>query len=276
MQASQSFASGSVNVPDEARDYLIRTHSALKSTEQAKHLGKSVSTVEKWRGRLYEADLLRMEDRAGRRVWTAERVERARGLIAMGQTPHEAARALGNSYYSMQRALRKHGGQTIAELKTGYTVQDAAHALGICSTTVKLLLEAKLLRGRRYGGKRRSGGRWHIERPALVDFVRERRAWMVYEARFIRDEDLRTLALAARKSQPGEWVRFVDLSHEMGLARHTVGRWYAKGVWPGDGWDVAVWGITYFLWVPPHTAIPGQPAKRDPWIKRRANQKEAA
>lgn len=257
-------------VPAHAAAFLIETHASLTPRQQAERLKKGESTVQKYRKRLYEAGLIHPEARASRKLWSAERVARARSLMREGMTPHEVAAAMGSSYWALQRALLKHCGETIGDVKSGLTIEEAADALGICTTTVRLLITAGLIVARKYGRTKRRRGRWHIERAALVDFVRDHRAWMVYEARFVRDDALRTVALAARQARPGRWISFVDVSRMLGFVAHTAGRWYARGAWPGPGWEVATWGNVRYLWLPPHTALPEAPAKRNPWLKRKA------
>lgn len=263
-------------VPVRYVPFLVQTHRTHSVAQQAKALGLSDRRAEALRAALYKAGVLHPNNRASR-PRTPERVDRARRLLESGATPGEVAKAVGASIHAVQRAIEKHAGVTLGELRRGYTAEQAAEMMGVCYTTVRLWIDYGHLQARRYDSwvdrRKRKGavGRthWHIERDALLDFVRLRPLWMTYEPEGITDPAIRTLAQAARRECPGRWVRFSEIAETLHYGRATVTNWYRDGRWPGPDWEVIRWGKTYYLWLPPHTALPGPPLARSSWETRR-------
>lgn len=260
-------------VPARVVAHLLATHRTQSAREQAQALGLSVGRVETCRWRLYRAGLLDKQQRARRRPWAPEEVERARWLLADGCTPAEAAAALGRTVDGLRRALVSYAGVPLGRARGGRTLEELVALFRCGRGTPALWVRAGYLRAQRYGPEppipARRGRRppprvhdtrhWHVTRDALLDFVGVRAAWMTYRAEDIQDADLRAYALARRREVPGRWVRFTEVARTLGYERQTVYGWHVARGWPGVGWEVVRWGRTLYLWLPPHTALPGSP-----------------
>lgn len=264
-----------LDVPLPAVTLLLETHTTHSPTEQAALLGVKVTTVHHYRRLLYRARLLDRAQRKVRRPYGTEEPQRAAQLARQGATLRELAASLRRTEADISEMLAAFGGLRHLRAQGGadawYSAEQAAQLLGVprrmmcrwCQSGIVAAERTKQDMPRRRGPRRPRGGPvggfYRISRPALADFLRDRRSWMEYSAAGICDADLRQLAQSVRAAAGGRWEKLRPLAGNP--APGTYARWRAQG-WPGPAWQVVRSGSADWLWLPARTAPPSPPRRR--------------
>lgn len=216
--------------------YAMNEMAALGYTlsDIARHVGASRTFVHKAvRHDIGITEKPRESD--GQRRWTETEAHIASEMIAAGYGVGEVAAALGRSHDSVGVFMKRRK-LYISDLRAGwvFSASEVARILGLkCSKTVNRWVDRGWMRGRampsKAGVRRGKGVRTVISWTALESFLQDRQHWMRWDPARIVDAEWRDVAMQARQSANGRWVRVSQWCREHHFSGGTAAVWVARG-----------------------------------------------
>jgi transposase-like protein len=183
------------------------------------------------------------------RYWTeAERVQ-AGLLVEEGLSPARIARALGRSVTAIEVWMKRHVKRRQVR---PYTARRVAALLGVpCSKTVTWWIAEGYLREVRGHGLRAAHGQRHlVRRDMLIDFLKNRRYWHLWDPAKGTDAGLRDVV--ARHRPRGRFLTTRQVGARFAVGHRAVNNWIRCGLLPAvrrGNW--LVWEGDLASFVPP-------------------------